>query len=167
MDIQKIVSEAIEIFSPNSKAPIVTFYSGVEGIKNIYLDTIKTLSVSPDKTLYAFLNPEVVHEDIYKWLTTFYVDERVKNGIYAHVFISNKDKSQRSLKYKELDDKEKRTTYFVEDYDKPFESEVNIYDDKVAFINFNPKGEIAGVIIHHSLIASTLKAFYLHYMWKI
>ncbi len=95
------------------------------------------------------------------------LQERAKKGILAHVFVNNGKESQRAKKYKELDDQEKRITHFVEDYNKPFESEVNIYGEKVAFINYTPKEELVGIIIHHQLIASTIKAFYLHYLWKI
>lgn len=163
MDITKIVSTAIQVSDEKDKEPILTYLEGIEGIKNIYLDTLK---LPKGETIYAVLNPEKVHPEIYHWLTTDYVKLRVKKGIYAHVFVTGGQDSERTKLYKELDTKENRTTHIVEAYDKPFECEINIYGDKVAFINYNPKGKLVGIIIHHKIIVSTLKAFYLHYLWK-
>lgn len=164
MTIQKVVSDAVEVFSKNSSAPIVTFYSGIEGIKQIYLDT---LTISPEEPIYAFLNPEAVNDDIYQWLTTYYAAERARLGITAHVFISGDKESKRALDYQQHSDDELRITHFIESYGKPFESEVNIYGDKVAMISYNPNAEIVGVVINHPALVATLKSFYLHYLWKL
>ncbi len=162
MNIQKVISDAVAVYSKTSKEPIVTVFNGVEGIKSIYLDT---LSLTPDQTIYAFLNPQDIDEHLYEWLDTFYVKERVKKNIAAHVFISSST-SAKSKKYLESSQEEKRTVEIVEDFGKPFECEVDIYGDKVALINYNPKGEISGMIIHHPVIASTIKSFYLHFFWR-
>jgi hypothetical protein len=123
--------------------------------------------LSSDQALYAFLNPEEVHDELYEWLTTVYVKERIKRGIIAHVYISNGKESLRAKKYMESDEAEKRVTHFVEDFGKPFECEVDIYGDKIAIINYNPKGELVGILIHHPVITATIKSFYLHYLWKM
>jgi len=163
MDIQKIITEAVSIQAPNSTKPIITFYSGIEGIKNIYLDT---LTIPPGEAIYAFLNPETTDPKIYSWLTEYYVKERIKKGIFAHVFVTGDQNSEKLKKYKEDDVVEKRTTYVVEDFGQPFRCEINIYLDKVALIDYTPNGEVIGILIQNETIASTLKAFYLHYLWK-
>ncbi len=157
-----MVSDAVEVYSKTSKEPIVTVYNGIEGIKAIYLDT---LALTPDQTIYAFLNPEDIDDELYKWLNDVYIKERVKRGITAHVFVSNKD-APKSKKYLESSEEEKRIVQIVEDFGIPFECEVDIYGNKVALINYNPKGEISGMIIHHPVIANTIKSFYLHFFWK-
>lgn len=162
MDIQKVISDAAAVYSKTSDEPIVTVYNGIEGIKEIYRDT---LTVTSDQTIYAFLNPEDVNDELYQWLETVYIKERVSKNITAHVFVSDKN-SPRSKKYIETSDAGKRITQYVEDFGKPFECEVDIYGDKVALINYNPKGEITGMIIHHPVIANTIKSFYLHFFWK-
>ncbi len=163
MDIQKIIADAVEVYSKTSEKPIVTVYSGIEGVKEIYMDT---LTSNPDEPIYAFLNPEDVSEDLYTWLDTVYVKERVKKNITANVFISN-PKGGNTKKYLNSSSEEKRITHYIEDFGKPFECEVDIYGDKVALINYNPKGEISGIVINHAIMASTIKSFYLHFLWKI
>jgi hypothetical protein len=164
MDIDQAITGAINILPKGGQKPIITYYSGIEGIKKIYIDT---LNLPAGEVIYAFLNPNEVHDALYNWLTSEYIAQRVKNGIQAHVFITDKHDSPRVARYKKLDDKENRITHIVESYNKPFECEVDIYGGKIAFINYNPKAEIMGIIINHPIIASTLKAFYLHYLWKI
>jgi sugar-specific transcriptional regulator TrmB len=164
MNLQKVVADAVDLYTPTSSGPVVSVYSGIEGIKEIYLDTLK---LSGDQMIYAFLNPEEVHKDIYSWLTTEYVKERVKRGIAAHVYISGKKDSDHAAKYMASDEAEKRTTHYVEDFGKPFECEVDIYGDKVALINYNPKDELMGIIIHHPIIVQTIRSFYLHFFWKM
>lgn len=163
MVIAKTDTQITQILTPDAK-DLITYCHGVEGIINIYQDT---LNLPPEEIIYAFLNPEDVHDEVYRWLTQEYIEKRVSKGIFAHVFVTNGHNSPRALKYKELDEKEKRITHFVESYDKPFECEVDIYGDKVAFINYNPKEPLFGIVINHPIIARTLKSFYLHYLWKM
>jgi hypothetical protein len=152
MKIPQIIGDAIQILTPDSK-PIVTYYHGISGIKEIYQDT---LLLPPEEPIYAFLNPEEVHQEIYQWLTTTYINERIKKGIYANVFVTNGHHSPRALKYKEADKEEKRTTFFIESNNQPFECEIDIYGGKTAFINYNPKDTIVGIIINHPTITKSL-----------
>lgn len=164
MNIQKIVSDAVAVYSKTSKKPIVTVYSGIEGIKAIYMDT---LTLSSNETIYALLNPEDIHPDILEWLKSYYIPERIKKNIDAHVFISNPKHLPLTAEYRKHDEERKRVTTFVEDFGKPFECEIDIYGDKVAMINYDPKDELGGIIIHHPALVRTIKSFYLHYLWKM
>jgi len=153
-----------QIKSSKGDNPLVQVYKGIEGIKEVYKDT---LTLAPEDHLYAFLNPDNVHPDIYNWLTTDYVKERVEKNIHAVSFVSSKEKGSQGEAYKVNEKAELRETHFVDDFDFPFESEVIIYGGKIAFINFNPKAELVGIIINHPTIYETVKSFYLHYLWKV
>lgn len=163
MDIKSFVAANAEISLTEGKAPIVSMYSGVEGIKHIYEDT---LTLPNTEAIYAFLNPSSVDPTIYKWLTTEYVKARVEKGIFANVFVTGPKNAQEVETYKNGDTTELRKTFIVEDFDKPFECEVDIYGDKIALINYKPN-ELYGIIINNATIVSTIKAFYLHYLWKL
>lgn len=158
-----MVADAVEVYSKTSDKPIVTVFNGIEGVKNIYLDT---LTIGSDEVIYAFLNPQDVNDEIYNWLDTIYAKKRAQKSIFAHVFITNKN-GERAKRYLDSSDGERRKVEYIEDFGKHFQCEVDIYGNKVAFINHNPAGEISGMIIDHPIIANTLKSFYLHFLWKM
>lgn len=163
MDITQVVSEAIQVTPPGGSKPIVSFYYGVEGIKEVYLDTLK---LPEEGVLYSFLGVQEIQPEIYKWLTTDYVKQRVDKKIFAHVFATREQNPEVTEEYAKKDEEENRKTYVVEAFEQSFKSEIIIYGDKIAFVNFHPDFPLVGIIIEHPLIAQTVKAFYLHYLWK-
>ena len=142
-------------------SPFVRVYSGVEGIKEVYRDTLTT---PPDESIYALLNPKSVHPEIFSWLNDTYTKQRVKQGIFANVFIT-KGQGEEVSDYANEDEKALRKTFLVERYDFDFECEVNIYADKVALIDYTPN-MLRALIIQDKIITKTMKSFYLHYLWK-
>jgi len=142
----------------------VRVFEGIDGIKQIYLDT---LSLPPESTIYAFLSPDSVHPDIYSWLTTEYVIKRKEKKLFAHVFVTSDIPSTNIAAYTAKDADEYRQTHIIPTEKTAFSCEIDIYGDKVAMINYNPNGKIMGVIIDHPMIAQTIKSLYLHYYWKL
>lgn len=124
------------------------------------------MTLPKEEPIYSLLNPVKVHPEISSWLEKEYEKERIRKGIFVHIFITVNQISKKD-KREELDEKKKRKILYIEDIGKPFECEIDIYGNKVALINHNPKGTLMGVIIHHPLIATTFKSFYLHYLWKL
>jgi hypothetical protein len=137
-------------------------YEGVEGIKKIYLDTLTAKS-----HLLSTLQPSAVEKTLYEWLTTDYVQERVKRNISAYVLVSTNIHDKALQDYIDNADKEKRIVHVVDPMDKPFEVEMVIYDDKVAFMQYNPAYPLGAVLIKNKAIADTMRALYLHYLWRL
>lgn len=143
------------------KNEFVTFYEGVEGIKEVYKDTLTATTY-----LHSIVQPSEVEPELYKWLTTEYVKERVKKGVQAYVVVSTDNKDDALQDYLSKSRDELRITHVINPVGHPFENEIIIYDDKVAFIQYNPKYSLSAILIKHKPIANTMRAMFLHFLWK-
>jgi hypothetical protein len=144
------------------KSENIKIFKGIKGIKEVYRDTLNTKS-----HLLSTLQPSKVEPKLYKWLTTDYVKERVKRKIFAFVFVSTKEKDKTLKDYINKSDEELRKVIVVDPEGYPFEMEIIIYDNKVAFVQYNPKYELGAILIESAPIANTMRSIFLHYLWKI
>lgn len=151
-DIQHILPQLTSSYIMAVEQPVVRTYEGVEGIKHIYEDTLKE-----GQPIYAVLQTAEVNQAVYTWLTNVYVKKRVHQKIAATVIVAS---GQWSDEYRSQDEKELRTTRMVPSTQFPFEHEVDIYGDKVAFINYKANESLIGIVIHHPQIAKTMKAWF-------
>lgn len=132
--------------------PIISMFEGIEGLKEIYNDVLTV-----GKPVYATLTVEEIDPELHKWLDNVYVKNRAAKKIHAYVLVAKGPKSEA---YTNRDAKEERTTKIVDKDKYPFQHEINIYGDKVAFINYKKGQNLLGVVIHHPLIAKTQKALF-------
>lgn len=143
------------------KSEFATFYEGIEGIIEVYRDSLTAQSY-----IQSVVQPSDVEPEVYKWLTSEYVQERVKRGIRTYVVVSTDKVDEALQNYISKSSEELRVVHTIEPIGHPFENEVLIYDDKVAFIQYNPKYPLGAVLIKHKPIANTMRAMYLHFLWK-
>lgn len=132
--------------------PVVTTFEGVKGLKEIYLDTLRV-----GKPIYAVLTTAEVDPELFSWLTETYGRLRTKHKIPASVIASS---GTWSKEYSKRDAMEARTTLTVPHKLFPFAHEVDIYGDKVAFINYKKGDALIGIVINHPQIAQTMKAIF-------
>lgn len=143
------------------KNEFTTFYEGVEGIKQVYLDTLTSKT-----RLFSILQPSDVEPELYKWLTTEYIQKRIEAKVEAYVVVSNDKKDESMTDYVNKSREELRITHVIEPIGHPFETEIIIYDDKVAFIQYNPQHPLGAVLIKYKPIANTMRSMFLHFLWK-
>jgi sugar-specific transcriptional regulator TrmB len=132
--------------------PIITTFTGIEGLKSIYDDMLKE-----GKPIYAALTTAEIEPELFEWLNNNFATRRKKQGIFAKVIASSGDWV---TEYKNRDEENLRETIIVPGEQFPFKHEVDIYGDKVAFINYHRGELLIGVIINHPLIAQTMKAWF-------
>lgn len=132
--------------------PVVTTFEGIKGLQEIYEDTLKEA-----KPIYAVLQPVDVEPTLHKWLNTTYVKKRAKLKIPAQVIVSA---IRGSKEYIERSNEEYRTAVSVPSDRFPFQHEIDIYSDKVAFINYKKGEALIGIVIKHPSIAQTMKAWF-------
>lgn len=156
-NIQSLIPQLTSDYIMAVEKPIISTFEGVEGLKRIYLDTIKE-----GKTVYAVLQTAAVNEELFEWLTNVYVKKRVQAKIHAHVIVAS---GKWSETYQKLDKKEYRTTILVPSEKFPFQHEVNIYGNKVAFMNYRKGEKLIGFIIDHPQTAKTMKSWF-DLAWK-
>ncbi len=148
--LESVLPELMSIYNRPGKKPAVRFYQGVEGLKRVYEDTLAT-----GETIYEISDYERMFAAVEGDWMWKYPKRRAEKGIRA--FSIAKEGPQAEA-VREKDAKQLRETRFVSDVS--FETEINIYGDKVAMLSF--RRPYAAVIIEDKAIAQTLRS-----MWKI
>ncbi|MDD4319918.1 MAG: helix-turn-helix domain-containing protein [Candidatus Peribacteraceae bacterium] len=147
------------IINPLAVQPKVRFYQGIEGIKQIYEDTLRF----PDNDLYALGDfehyfPRENSPELNDWMWD-YCNRRAKAGI-RYIGIVNKSPTT-DLAFKRRKG-QKRTFKMLRNVDLPVE--VNIYGDRVAIISSSK--DMVGLIIEDKPTADTLRHFH-QAVWKM
>lgn len=139
-------------FGTIESKPVITYYEGVEGIKKIYKDTLNDRN-----EMHSLVETSSVNEDVYKWLTSEYVKERVKRNIKVKAIVAS---GQNTKIYTSLDKNELRETKVINRDKFPFENEINIYGNKVAIVSYKKNSKLLGIIIDNPLLAKTFKSWF-------
>jgi sugar-specific transcriptional regulator TrmB len=148
---ENVLPELEAIHNKREVKPKVLFFEGKEGILKVYEDTLKE---KPEEIL------EFNTSEIFKAFDTFpidYVEERKKKNIHA-LRIAPNDKMY--SEHAKLDEKELSETKLIKDFNIPIE--INIYNNKVAFMSYSDK---IGLIIESEGIAKAMKKIY-NLLWN-
>lgn len=156
-DIRHLIPQLTSSYILAVEKPVVSTFEGLKGLQEIYEDTLRE-----GKEIYAVLQTAEVEPEIYEWLTNVYAKKRAKAGIHANVIVAS---GKWSEEYRQQDAEENRTTILVPKDLFPFKHEVDIYGDKVAFINYKKGEALIGVVLTHPQIAQTMKAWF-DLAWK-
>lgn len=132
--------------------PVITYYEGIEGIKKVYLDTIKE-----GKPILALVETSKADPEIYDWVTAEYVKLRISANISVRAIVATGSKTE---EYTLRDKTELRETKTVNSERFPFEHEINIYGNKVAIINHRKGTQLIGIIMDNPVIAKTFRSWF-------
>lgn len=147
-----IVPQLISAYMTTTEKPVVKVYEGFEGLKEIYEDTLRVR-----EPIYAVLQTAEVEPQMFDWLNRVYAKKRTRAKIHAKVIVAS---GKWSHEYQKEDIENYRTTILVDSALFPFQHEVNIYGDKVAFINWRKDEPLIGIVITHPQIAKTMGAWF-------
>jgi sugar-specific transcriptional regulator TrmB len=150
-DYQKILPELLSLANLLDKKPKIKFFEGINGIKEVYKDTLKYAN---QETL-TWSSVEVIKYFDTDWLWTFYVPTRIQKRIWNRT-ISTKNKYTEKLK--ESDIKSLRETKLVSAEQFPIEAEINLYGQRN--IGIMAYKEQIGLIIESEKIYNTLKSIF-------
>lgn len=152
-DLKKLIPELSALTSAESEfKPEVKFYEGKEGLKAVYWDSLTSCQRGDEIAGYFTEDPVNVFPE--------YIQERVSRGIRGKAIAAN---SEAIRKHTKNDKKELRQTKLVNSHELPVSIEMNIYKDKVSFMNY--RGSYFGVIIKSPQIAKSEKAIF-ELLWK-
>ncbi|AKM82329.1 TPA: hypothetical protein DD449_04515 [Candidatus Berkelbacteria bacterium] len=139
------------IFNTNPKKPKVAYFTGFEGIKQLYEDTLSSLK-SGDEILAYVTNDTVKYLEDY---SIDYVKRRVVKNIKLRGIYQN---TLELKKYLEDNTAQLRTVKIADSKIFPIKNEINIYADKMIIITYAP--EPFGVLIESKEIAQTQRAIF-------
>lgn len=147
-NLNKLKPEFDAIYNKSQIKPKIFFYEGRGAIQKVYNDTLaeKPREILEWNTNAYFENPMVDEDYVYK---------RIALNISAKRIAGNK--SMWETKHRRRDEKELSQTVIVPKEIFSPEIEVNIYNNKVAFMNY---AENMSVIIESEAIASAMRQVY-------
>lgn len=151
-DLRTLLPHLTQAYITTVEKPVVTVYESVEGLKRIYEDTLTQRA-----TIYSALSTKDVEPELFRWVTKVYTRKRTKLKIPVKVIVASGGWAE---EYVRRNTRELRETVLVPANDYPFQHEMLVYADKVAFIDFKKGGSLIGIIIHHQAIAETVQALW-------
>ena len=159
-DLQIIAPDLNSLFSGKSEKPVVLFFEGKEGIKNILLDT---LAQKPSEIL-SFASADFLEVGYEQGFLESYWTKRTSLKIPSRGLMPKTDKAI-SFFNSEKNQKQLRRIKFIPKEYYNFENEIDIYGSNISIISLR-KGEEYGVIIRSKNIAKGLRAVY-ELLWSV
>ncbi len=154
--IEKIIPQLLSITNLIDKKPKITFYEGLEGIKDVYRDTLKY----PDQEMLAWVSQDAFRV-LDKEFIDYYIPKRVEKKIWVRVIAPD---TPEIIDYKNRETKELRKTKLIDAQKYPIEVEIDLYGgNKIGVMAFKEK---IGLIIESQKIFNTLKSIFEMY-WDI
>jgi len=141
--------------SPKTK-PFIRYFEGVEGIKEMYEDSLRSLKKGDEILAY-------VGEDTLQTLPD-YADDYIKRRVEKNIRLRGIYKSTPGiLEYMQNNQAQLRETKVLEEKYFPVANETNIYKNKIALASYG--SEMFGMIIESEEIAKAQKAIF-ELAWK-
>jgi sugar-specific transcriptional regulator TrmB len=144
----------------NKKASLhseISYFEGHEGVMSLYNDTLRN---NKQKQINAIVDYDAAMNVLGDYFTKEYFPGRLKNSVNIRALMYKSKKAAAMLsKSKQL----LREVRFIDLFEN-LQTEINIYDDKIAIISFD-KAKPSGVIIKNEIMAMTFQHIY-EYLWK-
>lgn len=153
---ERLLPELLSVTNALAYKPKIQYYEGVEGIKNIFEET---LSATGEMLGYTNLEriPDVVPEEFLRdWAR-----RKIAKGIKTRMLSPHTPKALRYLAtyYPEGFDPALVEILFVHPRQFPFQYEITIYGSNVAILSLN-RDELMGLIIESPVYADTQRAIF-------
>ncbi|MDO8589742.1 MAG: helix-turn-helix domain-containing protein [bacterium] len=148
--VEKMLPELLSITNTLKQKPRIRYFEGLEGIKEVYRDTLRY----PDQKVQAWVSEEMVLEFDKKFMDE-YPKKRTEKKIWAEVIAPDLPEIQR---YKGLDTASLRTTRLIDPERFPLAVEISLYGpDRIGIMSFQDQ---LGLIIESGPMARTLKSIF-------
>lgn len=149
--LKTILPQLMSITNLLEKKPKIRYYEGIEGIKDVYRDTLKYAN---QETLAWTTSDAVKYFDV-DWLWNYYIIKRVGNKIWQRA-ISPEQEYMKNLK--KFDKEHLRQSRYAPNTLSAMEVEINLYGKKcIGIMAFRDK---LGLIIESKVIFNTLKSIF-------
>jgi sugar-specific transcriptional regulator TrmB len=150
--IETLVPQLMDAQSGRHAFPKVSFFQGVEGVKQAYEDTLEH---NKEGAIYVFSGPDIVFEQLGKEYVAYYTNKRTKLGIKSYQVAPD---TTWGRFIKEKDAMFIRNTMIIP-AEFSFDTEMVMYDNKLGIFSFSEETLIA-VIIEDMPVVNTMKALF-------
>jgi sugar-specific transcriptional regulator TrmB len=149
-DLGSIIPQLTSLYIQSVERPIVQIYEGVEGLKDIYKDIL-----TEGEGGFTVLQIEDMDPELEEWVTTKFLRGRLRKKMFLQSIIMDGPTAKKFVK---RDSAELRMTRIVPKEQFPFQHEVTVYGDKVAFIHYKKGDQLIGMVVKHPQFAQTMGA---------
>ena len=149
--LTSLLPELSSLYNAIPSKPKVKFFEGIDGLKQIYEETLllksgsEILSITPAELLYKMFDETWIAE---------YLARRIQNNIHVRTIAED---SEEAKKHQANNQKELRESFLVSKDKFTFKNEINIFENKVAIISLQ---EQLGILIESNGVAETQRAFF-------
>lgn len=150
---RQFLPELKSIYSGIGVKPRVSFYEGVEGLMSVYEDTL----TSPEP-IRAYASIENMHTALPDYFPSYY-QRRAVRGISIRSIHPDTEEARERVQHNKT---EARDSALVPHQEYDFSPEINIYDNKIAFMSLREK---FGLIIESQELADAMKKIF-ELSWK-
>lgn len=151
--LRTLLPELLAIYNQHGQKPKITFFEGVNGIKQI----CETLLEVPHPTRESFMgvDEKLIHPEIKKYFEENFINRRIGLGITYRGIVTGY--IPMGNKYKKTEKGQLREIKYVNPKKFPIKIQIDIFpNNKVALYSYN-KNEMMGVIIEHQSFHETMK----------
>ncbi len=133
--------------------PKIIFYEGIEGLKKLYMDTLRG-----HRPILEFVSLENIHPEIEFHSKNYYIPARINKKIPIKIIVSGETESK-SIKLKS-DPYALREVKTINKEKFPIPLDCYIYGDNVSFAVYRTDSEPIGVIIRSKEITRTMRSLF-------
>lgn len=155
--LNNILPQLLSMSALMDKKPDIRYFEGVEGIKNVYQDTLNY----PGQEILMWGSTDVFKYFDEDFMWNYYLPKRIEKKIWMRAIGQDLDVVR---KIQAEDSKNLRQTRFHNDKTLPFDVEINLYGKrKIGIMSFK---EQIGLIVESEKIHNTLKSIF-ELNWKM
>lgn len=145
---RQLLPELKSIYPGVGIKPRVSFYEGSEGLMSVYEDTLTS-----SEPIRAYASIENMHQALPNYFPAYY-QRRAAKGMSIRAIFPDTDEAEERMRW---NSKEAREAYLVPKERFAFSPEINIYDNKIAFMSLREK---FGLIIESPELAEAMKSVF-------
>ncbi len=151
--LSSILPQLVSSFKSAGNKPGIKVYEGVDGIKDVFMDIINT-----KEKVYSIRQTADLYPGLYDWFQKVYKPLRRDKKIWTDVILTEETPYATGYLLKEPE--KYREIRYIKDSMLPKGIEMDIYGDKVAFINFTKDTDLFAIVIQNPLIVNTQKSLF-------
>jgi HTH-type transcriptional regulator, sugar sensing transcriptional regulator len=152
------IGSLVSLYNLANNKPGIHFYEGVDGLKKVLEDTLRSKT-----EIYLFLNKEALEEEkSFNEINEKYKTKRERLGINKKIIRIGEKEEENTEKigYQKITE----IRYFNKKGLSPFKSSIQIYDNKISYQIIN-QDQILSIIIEDKHIFEMNKAWF-EYLWE-
>lgn len=148
-NVKRIIGDLKKRMNPKILLPRVQFIEGEDNMISLYREMLD----QKEPIYNAFLKRDNITDKFGRFMDRQFVPQRIQRGIRAFVLLN--DESEGAEEALRTDKESKRVTLLVPTKDFPFDADIDLYGNKVAFYSYR-KNDLTGVIIENQYIRSSM-----------